>query len=94
MELNIMNRFDFTKHSRVNSCQAWHMVNKEDNNVIALLSYRTIVVSYNLKTGKVKRHWGGSSITTLQHIRKWCDAMHIKMLDAKHYHDLIVESLD
>ena len=89
-----MNRYEFTTHSRVNHCKAWHMVNKADSNIIALLSYKTIVVSYNLKTGKFKRHWNSSSVTTLQHIRKWCESMHIRVLDAKHYHRLIVESLD
>lgn len=89
-----MNKYDFTTHSRVNRCQAWHMVNAMDNHVIALKSYDTIVISYNLKTGKFKRHWDDSSITTLQHIRKWCDVMRIKVLDAKHYHALITESLD
>ena len=89
-----MNTYDFTTHSRVNHCQAWHMVNNADSSIIALQSYSTIVVSYNFKTGKFKRHWNGSSITTLQHIRKWCDVMHIKMLDAKHYHQLAIESLD
>lgn len=89
-----MNRYDFITHSRVNHCQAWHMVSAIDSSNIALKSYDTIVVSYNLKTGKFKRHWNDSSITTLQHIRKWCDVMHIKMLDAKHYHRLVTESLD
>lgn len=89
-----MNKYDFTTHSRVNHCQAWHMVNAIDSNVIALQSYGTIVVSYNLKTGKFKRHWNSSSVTTLQHIRKWCESMHIRVLDAKHYHRLIVESLE
>lgn len=89
-----MTKYDFTTHSRVNNCQAWHMTNSADSNIIALKSYKTIVVSYNLKTGKFKRHWNDSSVTTLQHIRKWCDVMHIKMLDAKHYHALITESLD
>lgn len=81
-------------HSRVNHCQAYHLTHDTDTNLIALQSYSTIVVSYNFKTGEFKRHWNGSSITTLQHIRKWCEAMHIKMLDAKHYHRLMVESLD
>lgn len=89
-----MTRYDFVTHSRVNSCQAWHLVSTKDSNVIALLSYKTIVVSYNLKTGKFKRYWDKSSVTTLQHIRKWCNSMHIRVLDAKHYHRLIVESLD
>ena len=89
-----MNKYDFRTHSRVNHCQAWHMVNAMDNHVIALQSYSTIVVSYNFKTGKFKRHWNGSSVTTLQHIRKWCESMHIRVLDAKHYHQLAVESLD
>lgn len=85
---------NYTIHSRVKSCQAYHMTHNTDTNLIALLSYKTIVVSYNFKTGKFKRHWNDSSVTTLQHIRKWCDVMHIKMLDAKHYHRLMVESLD
>lgn len=89
-----MTKYDFITHSRVNHCKAWHMVNNADSSVIALKSYKTIVVSYNLKTGKFKRHWNGSSITTLQHIRKWCDVMHIRVLDAKHYHQLVTESLD
>ena len=89
-----MTRYDFVTHSRVNHCQAWHLISAIDNHVIALQSYGTIVVSYNFKTGKFKRHWNGSSVTTLQHIRKWCDVMHIKMLDAKHYHQLAIESLD
>lgn len=89
-----MNTYDFTTHSRVNKCQAWHMVSNADSSIIALKSYKTIVVSYNLKTGKFKRHWNDSSITTLQHIRKWCDVMHIRVLDAKHYHRLMVESLE
>lgn len=89
-----MTKYEFKTHSRVNRCQAWHLINATDNHVIALQSYDTIVVSYNFITGKFKRHWNGCSVTTLQHIRKWCDVMHIKMLDAKHYHRLIVESLD
>lgn len=89
-----MNKYELVIHSRINHCQAWHMVNAMDNHVIALKSYDTIVISYNLKTGKFKRHWNDSSVTTLQHIRKWCESMHIKVLDAKHYHALIVESLD
>ena len=89
-----MTRYDFVTHSRINKCKAWHMVNNTDSSIIALQSYSTIVVSYNFKTGKFKRHWNGSSITTLQHIRKWCDVMHIKILDAKHYHQLVTESLD
>lgn len=89
-----MTKYDFTTHSRVNHCKAWHMVNAMDNHVIALQSYGTIVVSYNFLTGKFKRHWSSSSVTTFQHIRKWCDVMHIKMLDAKHYHALITEPLD
>lgn len=89
-----MNKYEFTTHSRVNKCQAWHLINAMDNHIIALQSYDTIVVSYNFKTGKFKRHWDSSSVTTLQHIRKWCEVMHIKVLDAKHYHALITESLD
>lgn len=89
-----MNKYDFTTHSRVNHCQAWHLINAMDNHVIALKSYDTIVISYNTKTGKFKRHWHSSSVTTMQHIRKWCEVMHIRVLDAKHYHELIVESLD
>lgn len=89
-----MTKYDFVTHSRVNHCKAWHLINAMDNHVIALQSYGTIVVSYNLKTGKFKRHWNGSSITTLQHIRKWCEVMHIRVLDAKHYHQLVTESLD
>ena len=89
-----MTKYDFVTHSRVNNCKAWHMVNNTDSSIIALQSYSTIVVSYNFKTGKFKRHWNGSSVTTLQHIRKWCDVMHIKILDAKHYHQLVTESLD
>lgn len=89
-----MNKYDFTTHSRVNHCQAWHLISASDNHVIALQSYDTIVVSYNFKTGKFKRHWNKSSVTTLQHIRKWCNSMHIRVLDAKHYHRLVTESLD
>lgn len=84
----------YNVHSRVKSCQAWHMVNNTDSSIIALKSYNTIVVSYNLKTGKFKRHWDSSSVTTLQHIRKWCEVMHIRILDAEHYHRLMVESLE
>ena len=89
-----MTRYEFTTHSRINKCKAWHMVSARDNHIIALQSYGTIVVSYNFMTGKFKRHWDSSSVTTLQHIRKWCDVMHIKMLDAKHYHRLVTEPLD
>ena len=89
-----MTKYDFTTHSRVNHCKAWHLISTIDPSVIALQSYGTIVVSYNTKTGKFKRHCSGSSVTTLHHIRKWCEAMHIRMLDAKHYHALITESLD
>lgn len=87
-----MNRF--IEHSRVNRCQAWHLIDRFDTCTIALKSYNTIVVSYNFKTGKFQRHWNSSSVTTLQHIRKWCDAMHIKTLDAVHYHRLPVTELD
>ena len=89
-----MTRYDFTTHSRVNNCKAWHMVNNADSSIIALKSYKTIVVSYNYMTGKFKRHWDSSSVTTFQHIRKWCEAMHIRVLDAKHYHRLVTEPLD
>lgn len=89
-----MNKYEFTTHSRVNKCQAWHLINAMDNHIIALQSYDTIVLSYNFMTGKFTRHWDSSSVTTMQHIRKWCEAMHIRVLDAKHYHRLIVESLD
>lgn len=89
-----MTKYDFTTHSRVNHCKAWHLISARDNHVIALQSYGTIVVSYNLMTGKFTRHWNGSSVTTLQHIRKWCEAMHIRVLDAKHYHRLLVTELD
>lgn len=85
---------NYTIHSRVKSCQAYHLTHDTDTNLIALLSYKTVVVSYNLKTGKFKRHWNDSSITTLQHIRKWCESMHIRVLDAKHYHRLLVTELD
>lgn len=88
-----MNKYELVTHSRINHCQAWHLINAMDNHVIALKSYDTIVISYNLKTGKFKRHWSSSSVTTLQHIRKWCEVMHIKVLDAEHYHRLIVEEL-
>lgn len=84
----------YNVHSRVNHCQAYHLTHDTDTNLIALQSYNTIVVSYNFLTGKFKRHWDSSSVTTFQHIRKWCEAMHIKVLDAKHYHRLMVESLD
>ena len=89
-----MTKYDFTTHSRVNHCKAWHLISTIDPSVIALQSYGTIVVSYNFKTGKFKRHWDSSSVTTFQHIRKWCDVMHIKLLDAKHYHQLAIESLE
>lgn len=84
----------YNVHSRVKSCQAYHLTHDTDTNLIALKSYDTIVISYNLKTGKFKRHWNGCSVTTLQHIRKWCDVMHIRMLDAEHYHRLAVETLE
>lgn len=89
-----MTKYELITHSRVNRCQAWHLINANDNHIVALQSYSTIVVSYNFMTGKFTRHWNDSSVTTLQHIRKWCDALHIPMLDAKHYHRLMVESLD
>lgn len=89
-----MTRYELVTHSRINRCQAWHMVSARDNHVIALQSYSTIVVSYNFMTGKFKRHWDSSSVTTFQHIRKWCEALHIRVLDAEHYHRLMVESLD
>lgn len=89
-----MTKYELVTHSRINKCQAWHMTHATDNHIIALKSFDTIVISYNFMTGKFKRHWSSSSVTTLQHIRKWCDVMHIRMLDAKHYHELTVESLD
>lgn len=89
-----MTKYDFMTHSRINRCQAWHLISAIDNHVIALQSYGTIVVSYNTKTGKFKRHWDSSSVTTFQHIRKWCESMHIRILDAEHYHQLAIESLD
>lgn len=89
-----MTKYEFTTHSRVNKCQAWHLINAMDNHIIALQSYGTIVVSYNYMTGEFKRHWDSSSVTTFQHIRKWCEVMHIKMLDAKHYHALNITELD
>lgn len=89
-----MTRYELVTHSRINHCQAWHLISARDNHVIALQSYGTIVVSYNYMTGKFKRHWDSSSVTTFQHIRKWCEAMHIRVLDAKHYHQLAIESLE
>lgn len=89
-----MNKYELVTHSRVNHCKAWHLISARDNHIVALQSYSTIVVSYNFKTGKFKRHWDSSSVTTMQHIRKWCEALHIRVLDAEHYHRLMVESLD
>lgn len=89
-----MTRYELVTHSRVNHCKAWHLISARDNHIVALQSYGTIVVSYNFMTGEFKRHWDSSSVTTFQHIRKWCEALHIKMLDAKHYHRLAIESLE
>jgi len=89
-----MTRYDFTTHSRVNNCKAWHLISAKDNHIVALQSYGTIVLSYNFKTGEFKRYWDSSSVTTFQHIRKWCESLHIRVLDAKHYHRLAVETLE
>lgn len=36
---------------------------------IELLSYQTIIASYNTETGEIRRHWNGCSVTSMRHMQ-------------------------
>lgn len=55
------------------------------NDKIALLSYSTIVCTYDYKTKKLRRHYKDYSNTTRRHIISFCEYLKIDIISNKDY---------
>lgn len=62
-----------------------------DNGIIGLQSYDTVVCT--IKDGKLRRHWGGYSVTTMNHINEFVSQHNIDGKGKAWWKSLPVESM-
>lgn len=59
-----------------------------DNSIIKLISYNTCVLEYNLKTGIIRKLWGGYSVTTMRHINAFLEMYHRYALNKQQWNNI------
>lgn len=61
-----------------------------ENGIVSLLSYNTIVCSIDTKTRQFIRHWSGQSCTTSAHINSFRSVYGLSPLTSKQWQNLTV----
>ena len=67
-------------------------VGTDNNYNMFLISYNTVVMGYDIKTGDFHRLWGDYSATTMRHIREFCRQLGYPAMSKKTWDSMPVET--